>query len=172
MEPALIITIGIILLLVGLVSCVLPPLPGPPIAFGALLLAYFGLNARESLPVWLLIILGFLAVTITIVDSFIPVWSTKKFGGTKAGIRGSFIGILVGIFFLPLGGWSILLCPLLGAVIGELFDPVFNKGIISAQDLKLALRSGVASFIGFLLTSGIKIIIVVVICIFYFKAVL
>ena len=107
--------------------------------------------------------LGFLSVFITIVDSFIPVWSTTKFGGTKAGIRGSFIGILVGIFFLPLGGWSILLCPFAGAVIGEL---------LSGQNFNIALKSGVASFIGFLLTSGIKIILVVVMCIFYFKAVL
>ena len=41
MEVSIIITIGIILLVVGLVSCVLPPLPGPPIAYVALLLAYF-----------------------------------------------------------------------------------------------------------------------------------
>jgi uncharacterized protein YqgC (DUF456 family) len=163
MEPAFIITIGVILLLIGLVSCVLPPLPGPPIAFLALLLAYFGLDKHDALPPWLLITLGFLAVLISIVDSFIPVWSTKKFGGTKAGIRGSFIGILVGIFFLPLGGWSILLCPFLGAIIGEL---------ISGQPVNVAFKSGIASFIGFLLTSGIKIILVVIMCIFYFKAVL
>jgi hypothetical protein len=163
MEPALIITIGIILLLVGLVSCVLPPLPGPPIAFIALLMAYFGLDKKAALPAWLLIVLGVIILIVTIADNFIPLWSTKKFGGTKAGVRGSFIGILVGIFFLPLGGWSILLCPFFGAIIGEL---------ISGQVFSVAIKSGVASFIGFLLTSGIKIILVVIMCIFYFKAVL
>jgi uncharacterized protein YqgC (DUF456 family) len=163
MEPAFIITIGVILLLVGLVSCVLPPLPGPPIAFLALILAHFGLKLYDALPAWLLIVLGVLVIFISIADNFIPLWSTKKFGGTKAGVRGSFIGILVGIFFLPLGGWSILLCPFFGAIIGEL---------VSGQDFSLAIRSGLASFVGFLLTSGIKIILVIVMCIFYFKAVL
>ncbi len=163
MEPALIITIGIILLLVGLVSCVLPPLPGPPIAYVSLVLAYYALDKKEELPSWLLITLAVIILVITVIDNFIPLWSTQKFGGTKSGVRGSFIGILVGILFIPFGGWSILLCPFLGAIIGEL---------ISGQTFSVAIKSGVASFIGFLLTSGIKIILVVIMGIFYFKAVL
>lgn len=162
METAILITIGIILLVIGLVSCVLPPLPGPPIAYGALLLAYFGLHRTNDLPVWLLITYAVIIVIILIVDYFIPVWSTKKFGGTKAGIRGCFIGIVVGIIFSPFGGISIIVCPFLGAMIGELID---------GQEFTLAIKSGIGSFIGFLLTSGIKIILVLMICYHYFKAV-
>ena len=162
MEPGIIITIGIILLVIGLVSCVLPPLPGPPIAYIALLIARLGLYKQDEIPLWLLITYGVFIVIVLIIDNFIPVWSTKKFGGTKAGIRGCFIGIVVGIIFAPFGGISIIICPFLGAMIGELID---------GQEFSLAIKSGIGSFIGFLLTSGIKIILVLMICYHYFKAV-
>jgi uncharacterized protein YqgC (DUF456 family) len=162
MEASIIITIGIILLVVGLVSCVLPPLPGPPIAYMALLLSYFGLHTTEELPVWLLITYAVIIIIISILDNFIPVWSTQKFGGTKAGVRGCFIGIVAGVIFAPFGGISIIICPFLGALIGEL---------ISGQKMDIAIKSGIGSFVGFLLTSGIKIILVLMICYHFFKAV-
>ncbi len=163
MEVALIITIGIILLVIGLASCVLPPLPGPPIAFIALLLARFGLNKVQELPNWLLILYAAIIILVLIIDNFIPIWGTKKFGGTKAGIRGSFIGILVGIFLAPFGGISIIICPFLGAIIGEL---------IAGKNFTLAVKSGIGSFVGFLLTSGIKIILVVTIGFHFIKVTL
>lgn len=163
MELAFIITIGIILLIIGLASCVLPPLPGPPIAFAALLLARFGLDKTQDLPNWLLIVYAVIIIIVLIVDNFIPIWGTKKFGGTKAGIRGSFVGILIGMFLAPFGGISIIICPFLGAIIGEL---------IAGEKFNIAVRSGIGSFIGFLLTSGIKIILVIAIGIQFFKATL
>lgn len=86
----------------------------------------------------------------------------KKFGGTKAGVRGCFIGILIGILLSPFGGFSIILCPFLGAITGELID---------GQNLETAIKSGVGSFVGFLLTSGLKIILVLMVCYHFFKAV-
>ena len=73
MEVALIITIGIILLVIGLASCVLPPLPGPPIAFIALLLARFGLNKVQELPNWLLILYAAIIILVLIIDNFIQI---------------------------------------------------------------------------------------------------
>lgn len=162
MEASILITVGIILLVIGLVSCVLPPLPGPPIAYIALLIAYFGLNKITELPVWLLITYAVITVIILIADYFIPVWGTKKFGGTKAGIRGSFIGILIGIILAPFGGISIIVCPFLGAMAAEL---------IAGQNISVAISSGIGSFIGFLLTSGLKIILVLMMCYHFFRAV-
>lgn len=161
MQEVIIISIGIILLVIGLVSCVLPPLPGPPIAYIALLLEYYLLDRKADLPPWLLITYAVITILILIIDNFIPVWSTKKFGGTKAGIRGCFIGLLFGIIFSPFGGISIIICPFLGALIGELID---------GQNINTAIKSGIGSFIGFLLTSGIKIILVLMMCYHFFKA--
>ena len=159
MEASLVITLGIILLVIGLVSCVLPPLPGTIIAYGALLLTYFGMVNHGNISQTILIVYGILVGAFAIVDTFIPIWGTKKFGGTKAGIRGSFIGILVGILLSPFGGISIIVCPFLGAMIGEL---------IAGQDINLAIKSGFGSFVGFLLTSGIKIILVVMMSYHFF----
>ncbi len=162
MEASIIITIGIILLVIGLVSCVLPPLPGPPIAYCALLLAYFGLHRMKNLPLWLLITYAVIIVISLIIDYFIPVWSTKKFGGTKAGVRGCFIGIAAGIMLSPFAGIWIIVCPFIGAMLAE---------IIAGEDFDGAIKSGISSFIGFLLTSGIKIILVLMMCVHFFKAV-
>jgi hypothetical protein len=159
MEASLVITLGIILLVIGLVSCVLPPLPGTIIAYGALLLTYFAMDNHGNISQTVLIVYGILVGVFAIVDNFIPIWGTKKFGGTKAGIRGSFIGILVGIFLSPFGGISIIICPFLGAMIGEL---------IAGQDFNTSIKSGIGSFVGFLLTSGIKIILVVLMCYHFF----
>lgn len=159
---AVIITIGIILLIIGYVSCILPPLPGPPVAFIALLLLHF-FHKDIFFSETLLIILGILSVAVTILDNFVAIWGTHKFGGTKAGVRGSVFGMIIGIFVLTpfIGPFSVALGPFLGAVIGE---------IISGQKIDIAIKSGFGSFIGFLLGLGMKLIITTVILIYFVKA--
>lgn len=158
---ALIITFGIILLIIGYVSCVLPPLPGPPIAFLALILLHFTYKSAD-LSNTLLIILGIISIAVTILDNFVTIWGTHKFGGTKAGVRGSVFGMLFGIFILTpfIGPFSVIAGPFLGAVIGEL---------ISGQKIEIAFKSGLGSFIGFILGLGIKLIFTTYICFIFFK---
>jgi uncharacterized protein len=158
---ALIITLGIIALIIGYVSCVLPPLPGPPFAFIALLLLHFFIEPVD-IPLWALWTLGIVSVAVTILDNFVAIWGTQKFGGTKAGVRGSFIGLIIGIFFLTpfLGPLSIVAGPFLGAVFGEM---------IAGNDTESALKSGVGSFVGFLLGLGMKLIITSIIAFQFFK---
>lgn len=158
---ALVITIGIILLIIGYVSCVLPPLPGPPIAFLSLILLHFTYpNANFSTI--LLVTLGIISVVATILDNFIAIWGTHKFGGTKAGVRGSMFGMVFGIFILTpfIGPFSVIVGPFLGAVVGEL---------ISGQKFNIAFKSGFGSFVGFILGLGIKLIITTYICFVFFK---
>jgi uncharacterized protein len=159
---ALIITIGIIVLIIGYVSCVLPPLPGPPVAFAALLLLHFFIVPVQLSP-WVLWSLGLLSIAVTILDNFVTIWGTHKFGGTKAGVRGSFIGLLVGIFVLTpfVGPLSIIAGPFLGAIIGEL---------MAGNSSENAIKSGIGSFIGFLLGLGMKLIVTSIIAFLFFKA--
>lgn len=159
----LLITLGIIILIIGYVSCVLPPLPGPPVAFIALLLLHFGVE-RISFTAWSLTTIGIISIVVTVVDNFVAVWGTKKFGGTKAGFRGSFIGLIAAIFFLTpiMGPLSIIVGPFLGAIAGEL---------IAGQSSATAFRSGIGSFIGFLLGLGMKLIITSWIAFLFFKSV-
>ena len=158
---AILITAGIILIIIGYVSCVLPPLPGPPVAFIALLLLHFQ-GGDWEMKSWILWTLGIISVAVTILDNFVAIWGTEKFGGTKAGVRGSFIGLFVGIFFLTpfVGPFSIAIGPFLGAVAGEL---------LAGSDKNTALKSGVGSFIGFLLGLGMKFIITSLIALQFFK---
>ena len=161
---ALIITIGIILLIVGYVSCILPPLPGPPVAYLSLVLIYYSLE-HASISGTALIILGIISILVTIMDNFVAIWGTHKFGGTKAGVRGSVIGMFAGIFILtPFTGFlSVLIGPLLGAIIGEL---------IAGNKFDLALKSGMGSFVGFIMGLGLKLITTSVIAFYFFKSII
>ena len=82
----------------------------------------------------------------------------KKFGGTKAGIWGSTIGLLIGPFVIPVAG--ILVGPFLGAVLAEL--------LVTRKGLKQAVQSGVGSLVGFLTSSLAKIIILILMIIVFF----
>ncbi len=159
---ALIITLGIILIIVGYVSCVLPPFPGPPIAFLSLLLLHFSIN-KVSFSWTFLIIVGVISILSTVLDNIVAVWGTHKFGGTKAGVRGSFIGMFFGVFLLTpfVGLFSVILGPVVGAVTGEL---------IAGQSFNRALQSGFGSFLGFIIGLGLKFIIVSYITYSFIKA--
>lgn len=134
------IILGSIMLLLGIIGCIAPIIPGPPIAYLALIAAEFHSTAGEILTGKTLFWYAVLVIAITIVDYFLPIWGTKKFGGTDAGKRGSIIGLIFAFIFPVLGPLTILVGPFAGAVIGEL---------IAGQDNRVALRSGVGSFLGF-----------------------
>jgi uncharacterized protein YqgC (DUF456 family) len=149
------IILGIVLLLVGLIGCVIPALPGPPIAFGALLLLLLHSNTLIHPETSTLVWSAILVVIVTALDYVLPVWGTKRFGGSKAGKYGSIIGLVVGLFFSP---WGLILGPFLGAVIGEL---------TTGAETQKALRSGLGSFLGFAAGTVLKLAVTVYI-IFYF----
>lgn len=167
MEEAIVITIGFVFLAIGLVSSVLPPLPGPPIAFLSLLLLHFGMP-NHPIDTWLLVVMGIVAVGVTFLDNLAAVWGTKKYGGTKAGIRGSFIGLIIAVFFagwIPFVGpfFAVLLGPFVGAVIGE---------FLAGSNSNTAFRSGLGSFLGFLMGVGIKIGVSLVFFVYFLKIVI
>ena len=137
--------LGLVCLVIGLLGSFLPVLPGPPLAFVALLLQ----QLRDPAPfgtTFLLICLG-VTVLVTVLDYVVPAYGTKKFGGTKYGVWGSTIGLVVGIFAGPLG---IILGPFIGALIGEL---------MANQSSDKAFRAALGSFIGFLVGTVMKLIV-------------
>ncbi len=140
----LLIILGSTLILVGIVGCFLPVVPGPPLSWMGILFLYFTENTSisNSFLWWWLVI----AILVSVLDYFIPVWGTKKFGGTKMGVRGSMIGLIIGIFFPPIG---IIVGPFLGALVAEL--------IHDAHDTSKALKSAFGSFVGFILSTGLKL---------------
>ena len=150
MDIALLV-IGFILMLVGILGSFLPVLPGPPISWIGLLLLYLTKAVPDNW--WFLGITLFFALFITTMDYIIPAMGTKKFGGSKAGMVGTVIGLLVAIFFPILGPLGIIIWPFVGALVGELS----NKA-----DQKTALKAAFGSFLGFLTGTFMKFLITVI----------
>ena len=144
MSIALII-IAIILLIAGIVGCIVPALPGVPLSYVALWLIRFT-DKGDEISNRILIIWGIVTILVTILDYVIPVWGTKRFGGSKWGVWGSTIGLIAGLF---LGPWGVILGPFVGAVVFEL---------LGGKPSREAIRAGWGSFIGLLSGTIIKLI--------------
>jgi uncharacterized protein len=84
----------------------------------------------------------------------------KKYGGTKAGVWGSTIGLLVGPFIIPIFG--IIIGPFLGAFIAELV--IHRKGI--AESVKIGVGS-VLGFIGSVISKAVIQVFMIMYFLFY-----
>ena len=140
-----IIILGILLCVVAIGGSLLPLLPGPPFAFLGLLLQ----QARDPNPFsWKFIFIwGFIVLLALILDYFIPIWGTKKFGGTKYGIWGCTLGFLAAFW---LGPWGVILGPMAGAFLGEL---------LAKQNSTHALKAAFGAFLGFMVGSFLKLLV-------------
>jgi uncharacterized protein len=141
----LLIGLGILFIVGGILGCVLPLLPGPPLSYIGLLLLHF--TEKHHFSTQFLLIWAVVTIIVYLLDYAIPVWGTKRFGGSRRGMWGSVIGLVVGLFFFP--PFGIIVGPFLGAVVGEL---------TAGKNSGAALRSGFGSFIGFLLGTLMKLI--------------
>ncbi|MFT6970888.1 MAG: hypothetical protein ACJAXX_001455 [Roseivirga sp.] len=152
----LLIVLGSILMLVGILGCILPIIPGPPISFIAILLMHW--TDKYSFSDDMLLGLGLMAAGVSALDYIVPIYGTKKFGGTKKGIWGSTIGLLLGIFIFP--PFGIIIGPLIGAYLGELS---------AGQNSTKAMRSAFGSFLGFLTGTLLKFIACFVMVYYFIK---
>lgn len=139
------IILGIILCIIAILGSVLPLLPGPPIAYVGVLIQQF--REPDPFSVRFLIIWAAVVVIVLIMDYVIPVWGTKRFGGTKYGVWGCTIGFLLAFWMGPLG---VIIGPFIGAFIGEM---------IANQNSRQAFRAALGSFVGFLLGSFLKLVV-------------
>jgi uncharacterized protein YqgC (DUF456 family) len=140
------LTTGGICMIVGIIGCVLPVLPGPILCYAGLILLQF--SSKHPFSITFLVIYAILTVLVAGLDYVIPIYGTKKLEGSKYGIWGSAVGLVVGtIFFFPFG---ILVGPMLGAFIGEL---------ISGKTKDKALKSALGSFLGFLASTAVKLLL-------------
>ncbi len=140
------IVLGSIFLIVGIIGCVLPVIPGQVLSWGSLLFLQFTSEppfTARFMVLWALITAG-----VTLLDYYVPIWGTKKLGGSKKGIWGATIGLVIGIFFFP--PFGLIVGPFLGAYLGEL---------VAGKDSRTAFRSGLGSFVGFVAGTLMKLAI-------------
>lgn len=153
----LLLIIGFIFMILGLVGAFIPVLPGPLTSWGGLLILSFT-DAISITTSFLGITFG-IALLVWILDYFIPAIGTKKFGGTKYGMWGSTIGLLLGLFFFPPIG--IIVGPFVGALLGELMQ--------DSKNTNKAFKAAVGSFIGFLFSTGLKFAVSIIYLILFFQ---
>lgn len=157
MDIFLIITAGI-LLLIGFLGSILPVLPGTPLSYIGIILMH--LSSKVEFSTSFLVGWGIAVIAVQLLDYAIPIWGAKKFGGSKYATWGSMIGMILGIFFGPLG---IILGPFVGAFVGEL---------IAGKDKRNALKAAIGSFVGFLLGTISKLIVAGMLIYYYVEALL
>ena len=144
METLLII-LALVFGIVGLAGSILPALPGAPLSYIGLLLLLLCDGADiSSASLWAGAIF---LVIVSVLDYIAPIWLTNASGGSKQATRGSVIGMVAGLFFFP--PWSLIFGPFIGAFLGELMAQA-----TTGKALKVAMMS----FLGFVLTTGMKLI--------------
>ena len=139
--------LGFVLTILGIIGSFLPVLPGPLSGWAGLLI----LHLTDAIPINFLLlgITLIVAIIIWTLDYIIPIVGTKKFGGSKKGIYGTLIGIVIGLFSpIPFG---ILFGAFFGALIGELINDNNN--------LYRAFKASFGAIIGLLASVTIKFIV-------------
>ena len=153
------LTIGFLFVMLGLIGSFLPVLPGPLTSWLGLLILYF--TSIVPMNYTFLGITLAIAILIWILDYIIPAIGTKRFGGSKYGVYGTTIGLLIGLFSpIPLG---ILLGAFLGAFIGEMLHDKTN--------MKRAFRASIGSLLGLITSATIKFTVAVVYAVLFFMKV-
>ena len=136
--------LGFLLTLLGIVGSFLPILPGPLTGWVGLLL----LHATKVIPMnWTFLgITLAISIIIWILDYIIPAIGTKRFGGSKYGVYGTTIGLIIGLISpIPFG---ILIGAFFGALVGELY--------YDRNDTNRAIKASFGAFLGFLASATIK----------------
>ncbi|MFS0727174.1 DUF456 domain-containing protein [Paenibacillus sp. 1P07SE] len=137
----------VILFIVGMAGAIFPILPGALAIYGAFFV--YGLMISFEPFGWVFWTLQTLIVAVLfIADYAVSAWGVKRFGGSRASIIGSTIGIIIGPFVIP--GVGLLIGPFAGAVIGELS---------TRSSMDHALRVGYGSVVGLFTSTIVKLIL-------------
>jgi uncharacterized protein len=137
----------ILLFVVGMIGAVYPVLPGVLAIYGAFFL-YGWLISFEPFGFWFWLIQSLVVLTIIVADYAVSAFGVKKFGGSKASVIGSTIGLIIGPFVIP--AFGLIIGPFLGAVIGEL---------MIGTEWKRAFSVGLGSVLGFFSSVVVKIVL-------------
>lgn len=135
----------IALCLISVIGSIVPALPGPPLAWSAMVFAYFACEPYVSLSA--VVIFGVLTLLAAILDYVAPGFVTKLGGGSRMAVIGSTVGVFAGLTFMPLG---LVLGPLVGAFVGEL---------MATNQTNVAFRVAILQFVSFLITTGVKLVL-------------
>lgn len=137
--------LAILFVVVGIVGCIVPVIPGPALCYAGLLCAWgCSFSALTASQLWLL---AAVTAAVSVADYFLPGYMARLAGGSRAGVTGATVGMIAGVIFFNLPG--VVLGPFVGAVVGELLH--------DGRDSARAFRVGVGSFLSFVVGTGLKL---------------
>lgn len=137
----------ILLFVVGMAGAVYPILPGALAIYGAFFVYGLFFSFSEfGVLFWL--IQTFIVIVLFIADYAVSAWGVKRFGGSRASIIGSTIGLIFGPFVIPALG--LIIGPFAGAVIGEM---------IIGTSFEKSLKVGLGSVVGLFTSVVVKFIL-------------
>ena len=156
----ILIILGALFQIVGLAGCVLPMLAGPPFNFIGLILLSIAKGWEPFSPGFLILMGGLTALTL-ILDYALPLAGTRRFGASKRGFWGAFIGMAAGVLFFP--PFGLILGAFAGAVAGELS---------AGKERSAALRAGWGVFAGLMASVAVKLVVSGIMTFYFVRALL
>ena len=144
MIETILIILGLLIAVVGLMGCIIPALPGPPLNFLSLLILELAID--KAFPAEFYFLWGGITIAVTALDYVLPIMGAKVYKASSLGIWGSIIGMLIGILFFP--PFGMILGLFIGAVLGEL---------LAGKEEWEALKIGSVTFFASMLMIFIKL---------------
>lgn len=139
--------LAVILMLVGVAGTVLPALPGVAFVLAAIVLGAW-IDDFARVPAWVVVFCAVLAIIAWVTDYLATVLGAKRAGASTLALVGAAVGTVVGLF---MGLVGVLFMPFVGAVAGEL---------IARQRAPQAVKVGLATWLGLLVGTVVKVVLV------------
>ena len=144
-----IIIVSILFCIVGLIGSFTPIIPAPLTCWVSFLI--LKLSGVIYISNFFIIFTFIISISIFLIDFLLPSIGAKKFGGSKKGIFGCTIGLILGFVFLGIIG------SLFGSIIGAFIGESINK-----SDLKSRLNASIGAFIAFITGVFLKLSVSIV----------
>jgi uncharacterized protein YqgC (DUF456 family) len=110
-------TLVIVLMIAGVIGSIVPYIPGAALILAGAVVHQLMLGDGGTSGWWIIGVLFVMAVLSYVVDIVAGAMGARRYGASKWGAWGGFIGAIVGLFFgLP----GLLLGPVIGVLAGEL----------------------------------------------------
>jgi uncharacterized protein len=150
----------IALFILSFIGIVFPIIPSVLVLWGGFLLYQFLINS-EQLNAAFWIGMSIFTVVLILADIIANSYFVKRFGGSKWGERGAAVAVILGSFIIP--PFGIIILP---------FLVVFFIEILQSKTVGEAIRASIGSLLGFLGGALAKIVIQMIMIIWFFIVVL
>ncbi len=139
------VILAIIVMLIGLGGTILPAVPGLPVIWLAMF-GYGWYGGWADYGFKAMLVSGLVVALSIAVDQLASVMGAKKFGASRAGMIGSFIGAFAGLIIFNI----------IGLVVGTFLGAMAFEMLFSGRDLRSSMASGLGALVGFLAGSMFK----------------